>query len=565
MKVVRIEKDLIVDRRGKYQRALRAGEQYMFSDMRMQQLTTMFSDYIGTVTDIRAYYKQYKGEDLNNKTILVWRHGGIGDLMFMMPPLRLLKNKYPRAKIMVATGTEFLDTYMNVPYIDVLMPMPINARHFLSADYHLKFEGIIENNINAEHVNAYDLFLERFGFDPSKVSPNEKRPDIFLTDKENKFAEDYFAEMEIKPEDLKIGVQVQASSPIRTYPIERVNALARGLVVKGAFVVLFGGPRQQQISQSLINHISEMTKTKNRIVATSTAPFSLRQSMAIARHMDLVIAPDSAIVHIAAGLGVPIIGLYGPFPSTLRMKYYYNAIGLNAATACSPCFTHGHDPCARGTPSPCFGSIDIPTILGATDFLLKKTGNHKLPDMELVRHSEFNKVIDYCLKYMNGIGVDYGSGYTKYPDGTQIARVDFNPICEPDICADFSMIQPSEEKADFVVSSFTATNVENLRIIISVAKKTLKPEGYLILYMGDKRMVSVVESRLGRLQPLMENFLSVLVPEDIIEAVACNGFELVYSLSEFDKWQDDLYDVKEPEKLNYGFLSIWQKQVDTSK
>ena len=96
MKVVRIEKDLIVDAQSYHKRILRSGEQYMFSDARMQKLTTMFSDYIGTVTDVSAYYKKYNGEDLNDKTLLVWRHGGIGDLMFMMPPLRLLKIKYPK-------------------------------------------------------------------------------------------------------------------------------------------------------------------------------------------------------------------------------------------------------------------------------------------------------------------------------------------------------------------------------------------------------------------------------------------------------------------------------------
>jgi hypothetical protein len=185
--------------------------------------------------------------------------------------------------------------------------------------------------------------------------------------------------------------------------------------------------------------------------------------------------------------------------------------------------------------------------------------------MELIYHSEFNKVMDYCLEYMDGVGVDYGSGHTKYPEGTQVAKVDFNPICEPDICADFTMLEAEEGKANFVVSSFVANNTDQLRDVANTAKRTLVPEGYLILYTGDKRMVSTVESRLGRLRPLMENFLSVMEPEDVIEIAACSGFELVYSLSEFDKWQSDLYDVKEPEKLNYGFLSIWQKQADTNK
>lgn len=564
MKVVRIEKDLIVDVKTPLQRTLRAGEQYMFSDARMQRLTVMWGDYIGTVTDVSAYYKEYKGEDLNDKTLFVWRHGGIGDLMFMMPPLRLLKFKYPKAKIMIATGTEFVDTYMNLPYINVVMPMPINARHFLSADYHLQFEGIIESNPKAEHMNAYDLFLEAFGFDPEKVSKNEKRPDIFLTDAENRFAVEFFEKMKTKPEDLKIGIQIQASSPIRTYPIERVNALARELVTKGAFVILFGGPRQQQVAMSIIANITEMTKTQGRVAATSEAPFSLRQSMALASHMDVIIAPDSAMIHISAALGVPIVGLYGPFPSHLRMLYYYDAVGLNAKVACSPCFTHGHDQCTRGNPSPCFANMEVSTVLRATDFLLRKTGSHKLPDMAFAQHNEFDKIALECAEYMEGVGVDYGSGYTRYPSGVQVARVDQDPLCDPDVCVNFMLLEP-EAKANFVISSFAVTNKDGLRSLAKVVKKTLAPEGYFILYVGDHRMVSKVEVQLGKLRSLMEFFLSQLTPEDVVEVVSGCGFELIKSFSEFDKWQENLYEVKRPETLNYGFLSIWQKQPDTSE
>ena len=40
-------------------------------------------------------YKPYNGQDLTNKTLLVWRSGGIGDLLFIQPNLVYLKNKYP--------------------------------------------------------------------------------------------------------------------------------------------------------------------------------------------------------------------------------------------------------------------------------------------------------------------------------------------------------------------------------------------------------------------------------------------------------------------------------------
>jgi hypothetical protein len=286
--------------------------------------------------------------------------------------------------------------------------------------------------------------------------------------------------------------------------------------------------------------------------------------MAIAKHMNLIVAPDSAMTHVAGGLGVPIVGIYGPFSSRLRMRYYFDAIGINAKTACSPCFTHGHEGCVKGNPSPCFSTIDVPTILVAIDYLFGKTNQPRLTDMETMYHTEFNKVMPMCKKYMEHIGVDYGTGYMQYPKEIQIARVDANPMCDADICADYTTLE-IKENINFLVSSFAVNTIDQLKKLAEIANNLLIPEGYLILYVGDKNMVSKIETRFGRLNILREFFISELTPDEVVQTISCCGFELVLSLSEYDKWQKDLYDIEKPEDLNYGFLSIWQKQADTSK
>ena len=54
-------------------------------------------------------YKPYHGEDLTGKTLLMWREGGIGDLLFIRPILVHLKKKYPTAKILFATREQYYD------------------------------------------------------------------------------------------------------------------------------------------------------------------------------------------------------------------------------------------------------------------------------------------------------------------------------------------------------------------------------------------------------------------------------------------------------------------------
>lgn len=44
------------------------------------------------VKDIKDFeYKKYNGEDLTQKSVLIWRQGGIGDILFIGPLIRELK------------------------------------------------------------------------------------------------------------------------------------------------------------------------------------------------------------------------------------------------------------------------------------------------------------------------------------------------------------------------------------------------------------------------------------------------------------------------------------------
>ena len=97
---------------------------------------------------------------------------------------------------------------------------------------------------------------------------------------------------------------------------------------------------------------------------------SLKDSIAFANEMSVIIAPDSSFIHIAGALRVPVVGLYGCFPSLLRMRYYKDAIGIDTNVPCSPSFIHGHAPCYRGDPPPCFSVISVKNILDAVDHLL---------------------------------------------------------------------------------------------------------------------------------------------------------------------------------------------------
>jgi len=71
-------------------------------------------------------YKPYKGQDLNNKTLFVWRQGGIGDLLFINPNLLYLKKKYPTCKIILGCGPQYHSMVEKWEFIDEVIAMPFN-------------------------------------------------------------------------------------------------------------------------------------------------------------------------------------------------------------------------------------------------------------------------------------------------------------------------------------------------------------------------------------------------------------------------------------------------------
>jgi heptosyltransferase-2 len=69
----------------------------------------------------------------------------------------------------------------------------------------------------------------------------------------------------------------------------------------------------------------------------------MTDSVALLTFCDLVITPDSSLVHFAAALDVPCLSIYGPFPASVRTSYYPKNVSLeppDEPDKCWPCFCH---------------------------------------------------------------------------------------------------------------------------------------------------------------------------------------------------------------------------------
>lgn len=81
-----------------------------------------------------------------------------------------------------------------------------------------------------------------------------------------------------------------------------------------------------------------------------TGALPLGQLLALVSGASLVLSNDSAVTHVAAGLGVPVVTVFGPtVPGQGYAPYTDRARVVEAELSCRPCGKHGSDKCPRKT------------------------------------------------------------------------------------------------------------------------------------------------------------------------------------------------------------------------
>lgn len=444
---------------------------YVMAEDIESQFRSIYVDSIGMSYPIEAKYRPYTGQDLSGKKIMTWRTGGIGDMFFLQPALRYLKKKYPSCFIRVATGCK--QPLENVPEIDELYDMPFDAKLLDDADFHLQYQGIIEGSSEAsKRTHAVDMFFSYFSIDSTHFPIEDKRPRLFFKPEELEWLKKTVSQMGIKESDYVVGFQMETSAPLRNYPKERMKKVFETLIQEeDVKIVLIGIPQHDIMAQFY------KAGSDKIILATK---YNIRESIILANRYDLIISPDTFMIQTAGALEKPLIGLYGPFPSDVRMRYFKNAIGLEPSVVCSPCYKHDFRPCIKGHPSPCFSLIKPEDILQAIDYLrVKNYGRHFNYMNSVLEDPDFTDIEKYLLSADKGIC--FFGGFFKHPN---MIRVDSNKFVKADI-SDLSS-EFKRESYPFVLYMGPTGFLPQNRMVYDNCKGLMRPGGYFIIHMLHK-------------------------------------------------------------------------------
>jgi len=314
----------------------------------------------------KKLYKQYNGEDLSDKTLLVFRQGGIGDLLFIQPNLIYLKQKYPSCTIKFACGPQYQSMVKEWDCVDKVLELPFEASELITgSDYQCVFEGVIERCKEAENICSYNLFTKWMGLnlEDNLLIPNQK-PNEESIIKNRKILE----ELNINEKDY-IVIQMRASSPIRTPNPEIWKKLINILTSKGHNILITDSPHYSKDIDNFILKLENKDKVKNFCKFSNT----ISDTISIVSMSKLTIATDSALNHIAESLSIKSFSIMGPFPGRVRFSTYKNNDYIDVTREnCSPCFIHGSQPCKNSFNgySACYNNLDYDLCVEKIERLL---------------------------------------------------------------------------------------------------------------------------------------------------------------------------------------------------
>ncbi len=322
------------------------------------------------------------------RTVLAFTISGIGNTILYTPTLINLRRALPNARIVVIVGPRgAADAEEGSPYADEVITLPVFSRvggmadsmafarrlrrmgpqltlnNFLSTGpdnamlafrsgarwraghaygpedrhwkpYYLDYEGLYthtapvvedrhEVDLNLDLLRALDLPVRRV------------RP-FFHTEKADKASAGAF----LKDRGLVGGTLIgfhPGTHPDMTFKRwhpERFAAVIRRVVKDlGATPVIFGSGDEKGLAKKILRKAGVGDDGANLC-----GELSLRRSAAVISRCKAFVSNDSGLMHVAAAMGVPVVGIFGPTDHRRTSPYGKEHIVVRTGEGCSPCY-----------------------------------------------------------------------------------------------------------------------------------------------------------------------------------------------------------------------------------
>ena len=349
-------------------------------------------------------------KDENFDHILLWMPTWIGDVCLTFPALRSLRAKFPSARITavvrapaneILIGHPAIDTVIQIPFasgagvleklrfgrklrkyaFDLAVVFPNSLQSailvFLSGTpvrlgYNTEGRGWLlthalpMNSQKKRRENRVDYFVNILQSLQCPELPEDCEPLILQTG--DRPIENLLAAMDIGENERLIAVHPVASKPERGWHVERFGQLCRQLLAgENLTVVLLGTQGERPL-------LEEVEKACPGQSIKIIPQMNLREIALLLNHCCLFIGNDSGMMHLAATVDTPVVGIFGPGnPATSGPQLPTERKALvTKEYSCSPCrqrFFKECEPSENNKPF-CLEDIQVEEVFKAVERLL---------------------------------------------------------------------------------------------------------------------------------------------------------------------------------------------------
>ena len=325
-------------------------------------------------------------------TILLVRFSSIGDILLTTPLVRALRRRHPEAQLVYVTKRAMAPLVADNPHLSRVVTLepgeplrhlagrlrPLGATHGL--DLHGSLRSAALRLLVRTHWRGYskrklartlligtklDLYrarvpvAERYfaaarGLD---VRPDGGPPEFHVGDGARARAETWLVQRGLAGAAVRLAALAPgAAHATKRWPVAHWIALADRLRGAGYAPIVVGGPDDRGSAQQLAGHAE-----------SAAGECSLQETGALLARATVLVSNDTGVMHMATGVGTPVVALFGPTVEQFGFfPYRARARVLQRDLDCRPCSALGTATCPLGHHR-CLGDITPADVIQAVE------------------------------------------------------------------------------------------------------------------------------------------------------------------------------------------------------
>jgi ADP-heptose:LPS heptosyltransferase len=347
---------------------------------------------LGSVVSSLVKHRALRPATGDNGSILIIRPGGIGDAVLLVPTVHALGKLFPHAEITILAEQRNAAVFGLCPRVKQVLVYDGDGGLMKA------LEGGYDVVIDTEQWHRLSAVVARLTRAPLLIGYGTNERSRLFTHPVPYFHEDYEINsflnllvplglgqeqpperfLEVPADGEQRGVKLLAplagnpfvavfpgaSRPERRWGADRFRRVTEMLAAFGMPVVVVGGNVDREQGEAIIS---------GGLGLNLAGLTSLAETAAILNRSALLVSGDSGVLHIAVGLGVSTVSLFGPGRAMKWAPRGERHIVVTKGLPCSPCTTFGTTP-----PCPdnarCMKEITVDEVFNAVMVLLTATG-----------------------------------------------------------------------------------------------------------------------------------------------------------------------------------------------